>query len=258
MQKIMLTIAYDGTHYHGWQRQKNAITVQEVLEDALTALLKQPITVHGCSRTDAGVHAAQFVLHFEAGTAIGMEKLPIALNTFLPRDIRVTEAAIAEESFHARFDAAGKTYRYRLTRTVHADPFTRNYAYHYPYPLQFEPMAHAAASFVGRHDFAAFAAAGSTVTDTVRTMTACTLTDCGAEWVFRITGDGFLYNMVRIMVGTLLYVGRGKLAAEEIPLLLKGGKRENAGVTVPPEGLCLEAVYYDREKMPKREILGER
>lgn len=248
MRRIRLKIMFDGTAYHGWQRQQNGITVQEALETALTKLLKEPVVVHGCSRTDAGVHAREFVLHFDTEAKIPVDKLPIALGTVLPSDIRAVAAKEERADFHARFDALGKTYSYTITRTPVLNVFTRRYAYHYPYALDLSPMREAAELLIGTHDFAAFMAAGSPVKSTVRTIYGLEIRDTGEELKFTVSGNGFLYNMVRIIVGTLLCVGGGKLTPEDVRGLLNSGVRKEAGFTVPPNGLCLEKVFYREEE----------
>lgn len=248
MRRISLKIMFDGTAYHGWQRQQNGITVQEVMEKALTTLLKEPISVHGCSRTDAGVHAREFVLHFDTEAKIPLQKLPIALATVLPPDIRAYAAKEERADFHARFDALGKTYSYRITRTPVLNVFSARYAYHYPYALDLAPMKEAAALIEGTHDFAAFMAAGSPVKSTVRTVHEVKIEDTPEALTFTVSGNGFLYNMVRIIVGTLLCVGGHKLSVEDVRGLLTSGVRKEAGFTVPPHGLCLEKVYYREEE----------
>ncbi|MBC7764978.1 MAG: tRNA pseudouridine(38-40) synthase TruA [Hyphomonadaceae bacterium] len=244
MRNIALKISYDGTNYHGWQRQENGITVQQVLEQTLGAILKQPITVNGCSRTDAGVHAQGFLCNFHTDARMPSDRLPYALNSLLPHDIRVHEAQDMAEAFHARFDAIGKTYRYRILNHAVGDVFTRHFTMQYVAPLSVENMQKAASHFVGQHDFKAFMAAGSVVKDTVRTVSQVSVQKAGDEIIMDITADGFLYNMVRIIAGTLIYVGNGKLAVQDMPRIIAGGNRRQAGITAQPQGLCLLEVHY--------------
>lgn len=243
MNRVRLTLAYDGTFFHGWQLQKNAVTVQEALQNALKVLFDADITVHGCSRTDAGVHAKEFVCHFDAPRPFPLEKLPLALNAHLPDSIGILSAEAAENDFHARFSCKGKTYRYLIHNARLRDPFLEKRAYFYPIPLNAERMNEMAQSYVGENDFAAFMASGSVVQDTVRKMKECSVVRTGDLITFSVTGNGFLYNMVRIMVGTLILADQGKLD-RSISEILNSKDRTLAGVTVPPQGLYLEKVYY--------------
>lgn len=241
----VLKIAYDGTAYHGWQRQKNGITVQEVMESTLEKLLGAPTAVTGCSRTDAGVHARIYVCNFHGETSIPEEKLPIVLNMYLPPDIRVYDCKSADEDFNARFSAHGKIYEYKILNRAYADPIQRNFVWHYPIKLDVEKMRLAAAAMRGKHDFACFCAAGSRVKSTVRNLYELSVHKEGDIITVRAGADGFLYNMVRIITGTLVYVGNGKLTAEEISELMKKGDRRLAGITAPPQGLALTEVFYE-------------
>ena len=243
MSRIMLTISYVGTQYHGWQIQENAVTVQETLQKALFELYHSPCTVQGCSRTDTGVHAKEFVCHFDASNAIPTDKIPLALNAFLPGDISAKKAEIVDDSFHARFSCRGKTYCYRVHNARLRDPFEEYRSAFWTYPLDVSYMNEVAQAFVGEHDFAAFMASGSEMQNTVRKMERFTVSNVGDIIEFRVTGNGFLYNMVRIMVGTLIYASMGKLD-RSIPEIIKSGDRTLAGITVPPQGLYLEKVHY--------------
>lgn len=244
MKNIKLTIQYDGTNYHGWQIQENAVTVQETLEKALAELLGMPVRVTGCGRTDTGVHARRYVCNFRAENSVPYDKFPLALNTKLPKDIVCLEADEAEDGFDARYMAKKKTYSYYIYNAKLPDAFWRNYSWHFKYNLDIEKMRKAAAAFLGTHDFVGFAASGFTVKTTVRTIYALDIEKKGDIIGIHITGNGFLYNMVRIIAGTLAFVGTGKLLAEDMPGIIASGQRKRAGITAPPEGLFLSEVYY--------------
>lgn len=240
-----LTIAYDGTAYHGWQRQKNGITVQEVLEGVISQMLAKETAVTGCSRTDAGVHAKIYVCSFQGETTIPCGKIPFVLNTMLPPDIRAYRCEAEHDGFNARFDTVTKAYEYRIINAPFADPLLRNFAWHYPVVLDVEKMRAAAEKIKGRRDFASFCAAGSCVKSTVRNLTELTVTKTGNEICVRAAADGFLYNMVRIIVGTLVYVGNGKLSVSEIEEFIEKKDRRLLGITAPPQGLSLVEVNYE-------------
>lgn len=250
MRNIALKIAFDGSAYHGWQVQPNAVTVQQVLQDALETVLPERPPVTGCSRTDAGVHAREFYCNFRTQSGIPCENLRRALGALLPRDISVLGCREAAPGFHARYNAKGKEYLYYIDNGAVRDPFRTRYALYVPTALHCSHMRRAAAFLSGRHDFAAFCAAGSSVRGTVRTVATSEVRRHGDLIVFRVIADGFLYNMVRIMAGTLLEAGRGKLAPEAVPGILRSGRREEAGPTVPPQGLFLNRVFYDYENAP--------
>ena len=243
-RRIRLTVEYDGTAYSGWQRQLNAISVQQRLEEAVRKLTGEETSVTGASRTDAGVHALGQVAHFDTSSRIPRDKFCFALNTVLPEDIRVCASSETRPDFHARFDAKGKLYRYLIHNHAHACAVGRNTHAHAIYPLDEELMHQEAQAAVGTHDFAAFAASGSVVKDTVRTIhEACVLRN-GSEVEFLVRGDGFLYNMVRILAGTLIAVGGGKLEPGAIVRALESKNRLDLGVTAPAHGLTLMKVYY--------------
>ncbi len=252
---LVLVVAYDGTGYCGFQRQRprgaagrgGRPSVQERLEEALERLFDRPVVLAGAGRTDAGVHAEMQVVSLQAETAIPPDRLPYAINRWLPDDIVVTGAAVAPAGFHARFSAKSKTYRYSIWRARFPSPFLRRYTWHYPGPLDLAAMAEAASYFCGRQDFAAFQAAGSRVRDTVRTVRRCDLTLEGDVLQVRVEADGFLYKMVRTMVGTLVEVGRGRWGPEEVRRIIASRDRRRAGPAAPPQGLCLEMVEYGAE-----------
>lgn len=235
---------FDGTAYHGFQRQKNGITVQECLEKAIDKITGESVIVTGCGRTDAGVHAKGYVANFYSRTKIPVSKLPLAINANLNEDIRVVKAKKVPPDFNARKSAIKKTYVYKIYNAPVSDVFLRNYAWFYPAYLDFEKMKRAAAHFLGEHDFSAFMAAGSPVKSTVRTITGLGVAKKGSLIEIKITANGFLYNMARIIAGTLVYCGNGKIDPDSIPDIIKSGQRVKAGVTAPPEGLTLEKVYY--------------
>lgn len=244
MRNIKLTIQYDGTAYHGWQTQENAITVQETLECALKKLLGKEVRVTGCGRTDTGVHAKKYVCNFFADTTIPYEKFPMALNSYLPDDIVCHRAEGAEPDFDSRYMAKKKTYSYYINNSRDADAFLKNYTWHFKYNLDIDKMKKAAEAFLGTHDFYGFAASGFTVKTTVRTIYSLDIKKEGDIIAIHITGDGFLYNMVRIIAGTLCFVGTGKIDAEDMPGIIESRDRKRAGITAPPTGLFLTEVFY--------------
>lgn len=244
-QNLALVLSYDGTHYHGWQVQKNGSSIQETLETALARLLKQPVRVSGVGRTDAGVHARRYVANGHALCPVPMERLPLALNSFLPADIAVSGACVVPDDFDARFDCTKKEYVYYIHPSALRSPFLSRYAYRYDFPLNQERMQQAAQYLIGTHDFAAFRSQGTPVKSTVRTIFWCEVFSTGERIGIRVCGDGFLYNMVRTIAGTLLYVGGGKFAPGDIPAILRAGLRENAGPTLPACGLFLNRLWYE-------------
>lgn len=247
MRNIKLIVAYDGTNYHGFQEQRGTglPTVQETLEKCLSRLAGRRVQVIGAGRTDAGVHARGQVVNFNAeGWPIPVERIPLAMNGVLPGDIVVTGAEEVAGDFHARFSARSKTYRYSIWNDRLPSPFHRLYSYFLPVPLDLEAMSRASAYLLGRHDFKCFQAAGSAVTDTVRVLWRADIRREGPLVQFIFQGNGFLYNMVRIMVGTLVQVGTGKISPERVKLILESRDRIEAGPTMPPRGLCLEQVEY--------------
>ena len=248
MQNFLLTLAYDGTNYCGFQVQPNGRSVTQTFQDALQAVLGSRPDIKGCSRTDAGVHALGFKLNFHADTRIPAAKLPLALNQHLPPDIRVLDAQVVPEDFHARYAAHTKTYLYRIHNSPIDSPFDEKYYTRVPRRLDTAKMNTAARRFVGKHDFLALCAAGSSAAahgDTVRTITACGVERKGDEVEITVTADGYLYNMVRILAGTLCEVGAGRMQPEAIPGILASRDRHKAGPTLPAKGLFLKSVEYD-------------
>ena len=246
MNNILLTIEYDGTAYNGWQTQNNALAIQDIIEAALSELhdgKKVPVT--GCSRTDAGVHALGYRCNFHTDSSIPADKFPFALNPLLPWDIKVIVGEEVPESFHARHDARSKTYLYRFYYRTFESPFLRKRAWNIKALPDIEAMRKAAALFLGTHDFTAFMAAGGYPSTTVRTIFDARVEDDGdGKFAFYVKGDGFLYNMVRIMTGTLVYAGLGNISPEDIPAIIESKDRTRAGITAPPHGLYLYKVDY--------------
>lgn len=242
--RYKITVEYFGKNYSGWQTQKNGIGIQHVLESALSELLAQPVKVVGSGRTDAGVHAMGQVAHFDAQTPIPPEKIAFAANTALPEDIKIKSCEPAPPDFHAQYGAKRKTYLYKTYVSRSASPLRdSHYAQIIP-PVDIEAMRRSAKALIGKHDFIAFSASGRTVKTTVREIYRLDITENGDEIYFEIEGNGFLYNMVRIIVGTLVYVGKGKLPESITEEMLASGSRVTGGKTFPPQGLYLKDVTY--------------
>ena len=244
MRRIQMIIEYDGTCYAGWQRQANALAVQQVIEDALRKLTGESIVLHGASRTDAGVHALGQSAHFDTASRIPGEKFSYALNAILPHDIRIRRSMDVAPDFHARFSTKGKRYRYLFYDAPHAGALNRNTHAHSIYPLNDRLMHAEAQVLIGTHDFAAFAASGSVVKDTVRTIWRADVTRADNDVQLIVEGNGFLYNMVRIIAGTLRDNGSGKLAPGALSRAIETGDRLDLGVTAPAHGLTLMEVFY--------------
>ena len=256
MNKFKLTVAYDGTSYEGWQVQKIGTGVQEKLEAALARLFPSRPRVHSSSRTDTGVHALGMVVHFEVPrteSSMSSRKLALALNAWLPEDVRVLQAARAAKDFHARFGATGKQYRYFVWNHSSMNPLLRSTAWHVPRPLQLSAMRRAARCFLGEHDFRSVAAnPGYAKKSSVRKLWRCDVKKSGPLLTFIIEGDGFLYKMCRGIVGTLVQVGLGKFPAETMDGLLAKKDRRLAGMTAPAHGLVLWKVFYRNRSNARR------
>jgi tRNA pseudouridine38-40 synthase len=245
MRNIQLTLAYDGTDFHGWQRQPGLRTVQQVLEDAIEELTVAPTTTYACSRTDAGVHALGQSIHFLTASAHTSETFVRALNALLPADLRVQDARERPQAFHATLDARSKRYRYVIDNATIASPFQLRYAWHVRRPLDVSRMAAAAAVLLGRHDFHSFETDWPNRTSSVRTIFDLKVERSEAVVTIEVEADGFLYNMVRSITGTLVWVGCGRRPVEWVAQVLKAENRVEAGPTAPPQGLFLVAIRYD-------------
>ncbi|SFB26895.1 MULTISPECIES: tRNA pseudouridine(38-40) synthase TruA [unclassified Bacillus (in: firmicutes)] len=244
MQRYKCIISYDGTAFAGYQVQPEKRTVQGELETILTRMHKYSVKIFASGRTDAGVHAKGQVIHFDSDLKIPLEKWIVALNAQIPDDIVIQSIELAKKGFHSRFDTSGKQYRYFLELTDKRNPFTRNHAFHFPYQIDLVKMKTAAKFLIGEHDFTSFCAAGTDVKDKVRIIEDIDFVYEGNQLCIRFVGNGFLYNMVRILVGTLIEVGTGKRAPESLKEVLEGKDRSLAGKTAPAHGLYLWEVYY--------------
>jgi tRNA pseudouridine38-40 synthase len=245
MRNIALRLSFDGTAYHGWQMQKRDLSVQETLQKALAAVCGHPVHVTGCGRTDAGVHALRYCANFRSECSIPINRLPLAVNSRLPSDIAVSDACEVTEDFNAVCSCLKKEYLYRIHNSRIRDPFMEKRACFYPAPLDAELMRQAAAAFEGTHDFAAVRSVGTETKTTVRTVFWCRVEAEGEHIGIRICADGFLYNMARAMVGTMVYASHGKILPSEIPALLQKGDRRLTGPTMPPQGLYMNRVWYE-------------
>lgn len=241
------TVAYDGTDFHGFARQRDLRTVQGVLEEKLSGLLGSPVEVFGSGRTDAGVHARGQVVHWDQPVGPPPERYPAIFQHILPRDLLVRDVTVAADTFHARFCAVAKTYRYTIQTAREPDIFTRRYSWHLQAPLNLDRMRVSAAHLVGEHDFTSFCAAATPVENKVRTLYDLCIEPRDSYLDIVCTGSGFLQNMVRIITGTLVDVGTGRLEPDNLPAILEAKDRTRAGGTAPPEGLCLWQVFYDPE-----------
>ncbi len=244
MRRIRLVIEYDGTAYVGWQVQPNGISVQEKLNAALLKITKEPVQVHGSGRTDSGVHARAQVGHFDTNARMPASKFAVAMNMMLPQDIRVLFSEEVSDEFHARFSAKEKTYRYTIQRGPFARVLTRNTSLHLYRNLDLSAMRHSAAMCLGEHDFRAFMSTGHDVSNTVRTITQSEWREESEYLHYTVTGNGFLYNMVRILVGTMLEIGTGRMPSDAMEKALLSCDRNDAGPTAPAHGLTLMRVRY--------------
>ncbi|MGP1544193.1 MAG: tRNA pseudouridine(38-40) synthase TruA [Candidatus Fimenecus sp.] len=244
MNNFLLNLSFVGTDFHGWQTQKNAITVQGILQNTLKIILGESVSIIGCSRTDAGVHAKQFVCNFHSKSSINPDKLTLALNALLPKSISVKSCGFVPTDFHSRYDCKSKQYEYIIINNKIRDPFLENRAFHYPYALNTELLNEAVKQFVGIHDFTAFCSADSSVKNKTRNIFFADVKRKDDLVIFTFEGDGFLYNMVRIMSGTLIAVNEGKIKPDDISNIINLKERRNAGITLKPYGLYLSKVNY--------------
>ncbi len=244
MQRYLLKIAFDGTDYHGWQVQPNGITVQEKLQSVMLSLYGYAPDVTGCSRTDSGVHANEFYCHFDLEKKIEPTGIVNGLNSVLPIDIRALSCTEVKNNFHCRYNAVGKNYIYRIDRRKISDPFNLRYCYNYSGKLSISDMQFFCNTIIGKHDFVGFSSSKRSVTDTVRTVSHCSIEEDGDFLIFSITADGFLYNMVRIIVGTCIAVGSGRIDKNIAEKIFDNGDRTLGGATAPAQALFLNRVFY--------------
>lgn len=244
MRNLLLTISFDGTNYHGWQVQENAVTVQQTLQDALEKICSNRDNIVGCSRTDSGVHANMYCCNMRTESMIECKKLVGALNAILPRDIAALDCREVDFDFHARYDCKSKEYIYKIWNSPNKNPFIYNHTLHYKYPLDEKFLSEQAKDFIGTYHFDSFCAAGSSVEDTQRTVMSAAVEREGDMVIFRVEADGFLYNMVRIMAGTLIDISRGKIPAGSIRQIIEAKNRFAAGYTAPARGLFLNKIHY--------------
>lgn len=249
MKRIMLVVSYDGTNYHGWQVQPSAITIEGVLNQTISELTGEQIQVIGASRTDAGVHALGNVAVFDTESRIPGEKFSYALNQRLPEDIVIQHSRQVSDTFHPRHCDCKKTYEYTIINRTFPLPEYRNTAYFYYGALDVEKMRQAAKAFLGEHDFAGFCSAGAQVQTTIRTIYDLTIEKAGEKLQIRVRGNGFLYNMVRIIVGTLLEVGKGNILPQDMSGIIEAADRGQAGPTAPARGLKLLQIDYEEKEM---------
>ncbi|MDD6058030.1 MAG: tRNA pseudouridine(38-40) synthase TruA [Clostridiales bacterium] len=247
MKRVRLIVAYDGTNYRGWQVQPNGITIEEVLNRHLSELLGEKIIVTGASRTDSGVHSLGNVAIFDTESRMPGEKISFALNQRLPEDIVIQNSCEVPDDWHPRYQVSKKTYEYRILNRSFRMPTRRLDTYFYHYPLDVDKMRQAAAYLVGEHDFKSFCAVGAQVRSTVRTIYSCEVGKADDVITIRMTGNGFLYHMVRIIAGTLLRVGAGEWEPEKIEEILSAKNRAAAGPTAPAHGLTMIGIVYEKK-----------
>lgn len=244
MRNLLMTIQYDGSAYHGWQVQSNALTVQEVFQNAVEKVFRSRLDIKGCSRTDSGVHANMYCVSLKTDMNIDCLGALRAMNTALPLDIAVIDCREVPSDFHPRYSCKSKEYVYKIYNGSIRNPFLQKYAFHYRYVLDAELMDREAQAFLGKHDFSGFCSSRSDIEDTVRCVKNVSVKREGDMVLFTVEADGFLYNMVRIMVGTLLFVNEGKIKPGELKDVIESKDRSRAGKTAPPQGLYLNRVNY--------------
>lgn len=244
IKRLLFTIQYDGTAYHGWQVQSNALSVQEEFQNAVEKVFTKRLDVKGCSRTDSGVHANMYCLTLDTDMNISPENAVLALNTHLPDDIAVIDCREVDADFHPRYSCKSKEYIYKIYNGKIRNPFLHKYAYYYRYNLDAELLNKEAQAFVGTYDYSGFCSVKSDVEDTVRTVYSASVKREGDMVYFTVEADGFLYNMVRIMAGTLLFINEGKIKSGELKEIILSKDRKRAGKTAPPHGLYLNKVNY--------------
>ena len=245
MRNIKLTIEYDGKEFNGWQKQPNKLNIQGEIERAIKDITGEKVELIASGRTDAGVHSLGQVANFKTKSTIPVEKIPIALNTKLKRSIRILNAEEVEERFHSRYNCKKKTYRYIINNSENGTAIYRNLEYNYSQKLDVEKMNKAAKEFIGEHDFKGFKASGTSSKNSIRIIYGAKVYQKNDRIIIELTGNGFLYNMVRIIAGTLIEVGIGKIQPDEISKIIESGDRQKAGKTLPPNGLYLVSVQYE-------------
>ncbi|WP_308617891.1 tRNA pseudouridine(38-40) synthase TruA [uncultured Eubacterium sp.] len=244
MRRLLVTIRYDGSAYHGYQVQSNALTVQEVFQNALQKVFGKRLDVKGCSRTDSGVHANMYCISFDTDMNISNESVILALNTYLPEDVAAYDCKEVDMDFHPRYNCKSKEYIYKIYNGKYRNPFYAKYALWYRWNIDAEYLNNEAQAFIGKYDYSGFCSIKTDVEDTVREIYYCKVWREDDFVFFKVCGDGFLYNMVRIMVGTLLFVSEGKIKSGELKSIILSKDRKKAGKTAPPQGLYLNNVSY--------------
>ena len=256
LKNVLLTISFDGSKFHGWQIQNNAFTVQECFQKALFSILKENVDIKACSRTDSGVHAKMFCISLKYNNPISPFRLQGALNHFLPESIAVIDAREVPENFHARYSCLGKEYIYKIHNHKVRNPFSVGRELHFWHKIDENQLDRACKYYIGKHDFTSFCTQDARkMLDMEREVFDAKFERFGDDLVFTVSANGFLYNMVRIMLGTLLKIQEGKINEDDIPSIIKAKDRSKAGVTVPPQGLYLNRVFYDLKDFWKVEIL---
>lgn len=248
MKRLLITIRYDGYNYHGWQVQNNAVTVQEIVQNAIEKVFQKRLDVIGCSRTDSGVHANMYCFSVDTDMNISCENVIMALNTFLPNDVAAYDCRKVNLDFHPRYNCVSKKYVYKIYNGKYRNPFYDRYAFWYKYDLDVEYLNKEIQAFLGTHDYSGFCSIKSDVEDTNRTIYNCSVKRENELVIFEVEGDGFLYNMVRIMVGTMLFIAQGKIKEGELTSIINSCDRKKAGKTAPPNGLYLDNVNYNGDK----------
>ena len=243
-KNLLFKIAYKGTNYHGYLVQENANTITAEVQNAIADILGKREDIKGCSRTDAGVHANEYCFSMKTDTNIPPKRLQTGINSRLPDDIVVNEITLMPDAFHARYSSTGKEYIYKIYTGKLRDPFLSEYTLWYPHDIDIDLLNEAASHFVGTHDFTSLANSGNKITDPVRTINSCHFTKQGDNVLFTVAGNGFLYKMIRTMVGTLLFVNSGRFKPSDMKTILEDKNRGSAGKTVPPQGLYLNKIFY--------------
>lgn len=244
MRNVQLLLEYDGANYAGWQIQKNAMSIQQKVMEALNKITNEKVHLIGAGRTDSGVHAYAQSANFHTESKIPINKIPLAINSFLPSDIRIIKAIERTPDFHSRYHAKGKIYQYKIINNLYGSALLRDKIWHIPKDINYDQMVKASEHFIGQYDFMSFMSSGSSVKDTIRTIYRLDINKVDEFITLEIEGNGFLYNMVRIIVGTLVMVGQGKIKTDKIVKIIESKDRNQAGITAPARGLYLKKVIY--------------